>query len=138
LNIRNHAAKIAAVGVLPLALAAIAPAQQVPGLNPSTAMSFKASTDRETWHNVLIVSAIVLGVGLLGDNSTLTFLGGAGVILSLVETNGNTFRYRSMPSLEMMHFGQASLGFSPFDQIKLQQGVMSAKPSLILQTTIKF
>lgn len=141
MNIRNHAAKIAALGVLPMALAATAPAQeipQVPGFNPSPALSFKSTTDRETWHSVLIVSAIALGVGLLSDNSTLITLGGVGVVLSLIETNGNTFRYRSMPSLEMMHFGKMSFGYSPIDQFKLASGVVSPKPSLILQTTLKF
>jgi len=138
LNIRTHAAKIAAVAILPIALSATAHAQSA-NYVPSPALAFKASTGNTNWHNILVVSAIVLGAGLLTDNSTLTTLGGLGVLISLVETNGNTsFRYRSVPSLEMMHFGQVSFGVTPYDQIKLSQGVVSPHPSFILQTKFKF
>ena len=136
LNYKSMSTKALAL-TLPLALAASASAQNISPLNSPT-LSYSRSTDRETWHNVMIISAVVLFAGLLSNDNTMTALGGAGVILSLVETNGNSFAFRAAPALDFAHFGKFSLGVQAFDQTRLAQGFVKPQPGLILQTRIRF
>ena len=82
-----------------------------------------AASQRDTWNTVLIVSAAVLVVGLITDESTLALLGGAGVLVSLVQTNNLGFQAPSMPrGIDFYKSGPVSLGVSPFGRFGLRSG----------------
>ena len=91
-------------------------------------LTLSSSGDRSMWHNVLVISAIVGIVGIATQDSTLTILGAAGVVLSLVETGGSTFRFRSAThGMDLMESGPFTFGINPFSQ--LDGSSISTKPS---------
>jgi hypothetical protein len=122
----------------------VAPSQPITsaGLEMNRSMTpgftFSKSTDHQTWHTVLLVSAIFLFAGLVDSNSTLIILGGAGVLVSLSETNGNAYRFQPGRSMELARMGHMSLGINPLGQMGWSQGISAPKPSIILQAKFKF
>jgi hypothetical protein len=56
---------------------------QTSDASPSTSLPTQCAVTGETNHIILLVSAAVLLIGLTQDDSTLTLLGGAGVLVSL-------------------------------------------------------
>jgi hypothetical protein len=111
----------------------------VPGMPVAPTFMLRRGSDRETWHTVMIVSAIFLFAGLVDDDNTLTALGGAGVILSLVEMDSTRFRYASVGrGMDLIRMGNVSVGMNPFGQMGLTQGFSKPHPNLILQARFKF
>jgi hypothetical protein len=103
------------------------------------AFTLRRGTDRETWHTVMIVSAVFLFAGLVDDDNTLTALGGAGVILSLVEMDSTRFRYASVGrGMDLVRMGPISLGVNPFGSMGLTQGFSNPHPDFVLQARFKF
>jgi hypothetical protein len=98
-----------------------------------------AQSRRDTWNTVLLVSGIVMIVGIVQDESTLILLGGAGVIVSLVQLNSNRFASHSIArGVDLVQAGPISLGFSPFGQMGLVPGYSTPRPSLYAAATFKF
>jgi len=109
------------------------PAANLPSLG------YAYSTRRDTWNTVLLVSGIVMVVGLVQSDSTLTILGGAGVIVSLVQLNSTRFRSHSFArGVDLVQAGPISLGFSPFGQVGMVPGYNTPRPSLYAAATFKF
>lgn len=124
-------AKISAGIVIGFGIMAPASAQTYDAFSPGN-LSFSRSEDRDTWHTVLIASAVIGIVGLASGDGTLTVLGAAGVVLSLVETDQNRFRYGR--GFDLLHRGPISLGISPFGQA----GYPGFRPSAYVQYVFKF
>lgn len=137
MNIKNTTTKLAAAAILPLVISATADAQ-VPGLNAVPNLTYSRGTNHETWHTVLIISGILLFAGLVSDDSTLTILGGAGVLVALSETNGNAYALRPVRGFELAKSGPLSFGISPFGQMRFGQELRPSSPSFVLQAKIKF
>ncbi|MEA2553420.1 MAG: hypothetical protein QOJ65_1596 [Fimbriimonadaceae bacterium] len=103
----------------------------VPGL------SLTSSNRRETMRTVMVISAILLLAGLLDDNGTLIAIGGAGLIISLLDTESNKYR-QSYRGLDLVTDGRFSLGVRPFGQMGLAKRTSTPQPSLYLQAKFKF
>jgi hypothetical protein len=88
-----------------------------PTLNaaPAKAPSYMQSR-RDTWNTVLLVSAIVLAVGIIQSESTLVILGGAGVIVSLVQMD-RRFQLQYTPrGINLFQSGPLTFGLNPLSQ----------------------
>lgn len=104
-----------------------------------TRLSFSAASQKDTWNTVLIISAAVMVVGLIQEESTLTLLGGAGVLVSLFQTNKMGFSAPALPhGLDLVKSGPVSFGFSPFGQFGLASGVTTLNPSPYVVAKFKF
>ena len=128
--------KMTTVGVLALAVIGPATAQEARPVIP--AVSFQGS-QKGMWQTVLLVSAIVGIVGVVQGDSTLTILGGAGVVLSLYQTgkmgfNPQPFRH----GIDLMRSGPVSFGVQPFGQFGPLPGLNSPRPTAYLHATFKF
>jgi len=111
---------------------------QDPNLRLHAKLSY-GSTDRNTWNTVLLVSGAVLVVGLIQEESTLTILGGAGVLLSLFETNKTNFRSQYFPhGLDLYKTGPVSFGVSAFSSMGLTEGFRPVRPAAYISATFKF
>ena len=94
---------------------------------------------RDTWNTVLLISGIVFVVGLIQDDSTLAILGGAGVIVSLIQLNPSRFTGNSIShGLDLAKAGPVSFGFSPFGQFGAVPGDRSLRPSAYVAANFKF
>ena len=139
MNIRRITAKTAAA-TLPLLFATTAHAQQMPApaIAPSAPVLTYTSGSHEMWHSVLLISGIFLLVGLVDNDSGLTILGGAGVLVALSETNGTAYRFvPAQHGVDLLQMGHVSLGVDPFG-FGFTQENRGPKPGLILQAKFKF
>ena len=103
------------------------------------ALGLAYQSRRDTWNTVLLVSGIVFVVGLIQDNSTLAILGGAGVIVSLIQLNPSRFTGNSVAhGLDLAKAGPVSFGFSPFGQFGAVPGDRSLRPSAYIAANFKF
>jgi hypothetical protein len=129
--------RVAAPLTLAFLITAPAMAQStVPAAAP--ALSLQRS-QRGTWQTVLLVSAAVGIVGLLQGDTTLTLLGGAGVLLSLYETNRTGFRPQPFRhGIDLLSSGPVSFGIQPLGQFGLSRGLAKPQPSAYIQATFKF
>ncbi len=137
MNIRNSAAKLAALAILPLATAAVANAQST-NYTDFSHLSYSRGTNHETWHSVLLISGILLFAGLVDDNSGLIILGGAGVLVALSETNGNAYRSSVGHGTDLLQMGNVSLGVNPFAYANPNQRLEMPKPAFVIQAKFKF
>ena len=129
---------LAGVLALTTALPSTAKAQSSDLKLPVT-LSYSASTQKDTWNTVLIVSGVVLVVGLITDESALTLLGGAGVIVSLVQSNKFGYAPQYSPhGINLLQKGPVSFGVNPFGQMGLNQGFKDLRPSAYLSANFKF
>ncbi|MBC8063994.1 MAG: hypothetical protein H7Y17_04135 [Chlorobia bacterium] len=102
-------------------------------------MSYGAATPSGTWNTVLIVSAAVMAVGLITGETTLTILGGAGVLVSLTQTNKSGFRPQYFArGLDLVQSGPVSFGVRPFGPAGLHQGITTLQPSPYIVANFKF
>jgi hypothetical protein len=150
--IKRKVATIATTLALPFVFSGVAGAQtldvpgpssspslQIPGFTGSPAFAFKSTTNRETWHTVLIVSGVLLFIGIVDSDSTLAILGGAGVLVSLSQTNGNAYRYNPAGrTLDFANIGKLSFGVNPFGGMNLAQGLNAPHPKFVVQAKFKF
>ncbi|MBI1755913.1 MAG: hypothetical protein HYR64_02260 [Fimbriimonas ginsengisoli] len=133
-NITARAAAAIAFGLM----ASVPAAAQTTAPVGAPALSFGRPVRGDSSHTLLLVSAIVLVVGLAESNSTLTILGGAGVLISLSET-GRLYRPESpRRGVDLVKVGRVSMGVSPFGQIGQPQGFSSPQPSAYVRITTKF
>lgn len=99
------------------AAVADAPIALIPDKSPNlvgTHYGLGYAGQQETWNTVLVISAIVGGVGLLTGQDTLLLLGGAGVLLSLVEMNSNHFHMQAAQrGFSFADVGPVSFGLTP-------------------------
>ena len=129
--------KFAGAMALALTLPAMSAAQST-SFSGAPNLTLRRSNSHETWHTVLIVSGVLFIIGLADDDSTLTILGGAGVLVALSESNGTAFAFRSPRSFDLMKRGPVSLGLNPFGDLGMSQGLRLSRPSAVLQATFKF
>ena len=102
-------------------------------------LSYSASTQKDTWNTVLIVSGVVLVVGLITDESALTLLGGAGVIVSLVQSNKFGYAPQYSPhGIDLIQKGPVSFGVNPFGQMGITQGFKDLRPSAYISANFRF
>mgnify|MGYP003351730321 CR=1 FL=1 len=88
-SLRTTLATCLAFGALSTAALAETPA-------PAAAKTLTLAADHGSRNTLLLASAIVLGVGLLDDNRTLTVLGGVGVLVSLYQSGQMGYRQSTM------------------------------------------
>ena len=113
-----------------------AAAQSYAAYNPPM-MSFSSSGQHDTWNTVLVASAIVGVIGLATNDGTLTIIGAAGVVVSLVETNSSRFRYQALHrGIDLAHAGPLSFGVSPFGGFG-SVGVPGMRPAAYAQLSFK-
>jgi len=125
-NLRNF--KIAALATTALGASALSGAQSfdpkipvslsyapVIGAKATPTLSY-AQTRRDTWNTVLLVSAIVLVVGLIQEESTLVILGGAGVIVSLIQMDRRFQLQYSPKGIHLFNSGPLTFGINPMSQ----------------------
>jgi hypothetical protein len=135
--VRSIGFKAAAAAAIGMTLVGTAGAQESKFTIP-TQLSYQSSS-KQMWNTVLIVSAVVLAVGLLQDDTTLAILGGAGVLVSLTQVNKYGFQLQSHPrGLDLVKSGPLSFGVNPFGQIGLRDGFGPIKPSVYLSANFKF
>jgi hypothetical protein len=128
--------KTMAIGALALVVVAPANAQSVAPNTPT--VSFQSSK-KGMWQTVLLVSAIVGVVGVVQGDSTLIILGGAGVLLSLYQTNQMGFRPQPFRhGLDLMRSGPVSFGIQPFGTFGLQPGFTTPRPTAYLHASFRF
>lgn len=116
-------------------------ASDLPFTIPTKLSYTSAPSQKNTWNTVLIVSAAVLVVGLIQGESTLALLGGAGVLVSLVQTNNLGFQAPSMPrGIDFYKAGPVSFGLSPFGRFGLRSsaGFDSLSPSPYVVANFRF
>jgi len=135
MNVWNLAARAAAATAVAFMAALPAGAQTAAPIGAPT-LSFRSSGDRDTWHTVMLVSAVVAIVGVVDNDSTLTVLGGAGILLSLYESDRSRFRLR--PGVDLLKMGPMSIGVNPLGQMGLSQGFTRPRPSPYVQLTFRF
>lgn len=101
--------------------------------------SFSAPAKQDTWNTVLIVSAAVMVVGLIQEESTLTLLGGAGVLVSLVQSNKSGFRpnytFRGIDFIKDHH---VAFGINPFGTFASERTQTTLRPSLYIAANFRF
>jgi len=103
-----------------------------------TTLSY-AQTRRDTWNTVLIVSGAVMVVGLIQEETTLTLLGGAGVLISLVQLNNTRYRSELFPGgMDLVRKGAFSFGMKPFDETMLRSGFNTIQPTPYISASFKF
>lgn len=116
-------------------------ASDLPFTIPTKLSYSSAANQKSTWNTVLIVSAAVLVIGLIQEESTLALLGGAGVLVSLVQTNNLGFQAPSMPrGIDFYKSGPVSFGLSPFGRfgLRLGAGFDSFSPSPYVVANFRF
>jgi hypothetical protein len=124
--------RLAAAGALALSIVAGANAQSSTSLKPIE-LNFQAS-QRNTWNTVMLISAAVGIVGVVQGDSTLTLLGGAGVVLSLYQMERNRYGFRGF---EFAKSGPVSMGINPLG-VGFSQSISSVRPTAYIQATFKF
>src|SRR5215469_2695529 len=139
MNLKSLAAK--AVGCASVAILASAPAcaQSTGQFNDPTfagrrmafgsppELNFASYGDRQMWHVIMLVSAIVLVAGIVDQDSGLIIIGGVGLVISVVESGPPSFRYSPYhPGVDLAHEGGLSFGVYPYTKYDLLPG--SAKP----------
>ena len=128
--------KQTAIGILALGVVGSATAQDTRPIVPP--LSFQSS-QRQMWQSVLLVSAAVGVLGLVQGDSTLTLLGGAGVLLALYQTNRAGFQLRpSKFGIDVVGAGPVSVGIAPFGQRGFSKGMGTGRPAAYVQATFKF
>ena|SRR5579862_4040710 len=124
--------------VVGLGLTSFACSQQPTALDAAK-FSFASSGDRQMWHTVLIVSAAVGIIGILDSDSTLTVIGGAGVLLSLYESESSHFAFHAFrPGGDFFRMGPMSLGFDGLVRSGFSQRFDSPRPTAHVVYTFKF
>lgn len=97
------------------------------------------SSRRDTWNTVLIVSAAVMVIGLVQEETTLTLLGGAGVLISLVQLNNSRYASQLFPGgMDLVRRGPVSFGIKPYDETMLRSGFNTVQPSPYISVSFKF
>lgn len=138
MKIGHQSLAIAAIGAS-LGLSGLAQAEGNDFKIPTTLSYSAAGNDRQTWNTVLIVSGVVLAVGLIQSENTLTILGAAGVALSLIQLNKTSFRPQySFRGLDLVKRGPVAFGISPFGDVNLRQGFTALRPSAYLSASFRF
>ena len=123
---------------LGLGLSGISGAQSLPTQLP-VRLTFASAPKQDTWNTVLIVSAAVMVVGLIQHESTLTLLGGAGVLVSLVQSHRSGFRPNySLRGIDLITHRHLTLGISPFGSMDLDRSFSSLRPSLFIAANFRF
>lgn len=134
----QNIAKLAAATILAPMTLAVANAQDQAFKIPAS-LSYARSSPRDTWNTVLVVSAGVLIIGLIQDDSTLTILGGAGTLVSLVQLNQTHFRPQYSPrGISLLSSGPVSFGVTPFGSMNAQQGFRDFRPGAYIAANFKF
>lgn len=125
--------RLVAAGAFAVSVIGAAHAQSRTNLKPIT-LNFQ-SNQRNTWHTVLLISAAVGIVGVIQGDSTLTLLGGAGVVLSLYESE----RYRSgLRGFDLVKTGPLSMGINPLG-VGFNRSLSTVRPAAYyIQATFKF
>lgn len=136
--VSKSTAKAASIAALAFTMIGVADAQSVvPAGAP--VLSFNSSSNKETWHMVLLISAGVGILGLVNSDSTLTILGGAGVLLSLYESQGSHFQVRpSLRGVDMFKSGPMSFGLNPFGGMGAREGFSLTRPAAYVKLSFKF
>jgi hypothetical protein len=94
--------------------------------------------DRDPWNALLWISAIVLVVGIADDDGGLIIIGGAGVVVSLVESDqfGGRLAF-SHNGVDFLKAGSLSFGLNQtYYQVGQTHGVTYQSPCL--QMSFKF
>lgn len=136
MKIRHTTATVAALAI---GFGATTSAQaQSKSFTIPTTMSY-ASSPRQTWNTVLLVSAAVMVVGLIQEESSLTLLGGAGVLVSLFQLNKTGFRSEFFASgVDVVKKGAFSFGVSPVNELRPTFGQTQLQPTAYAIATFKF
>lgn len=88
---------------------------------------------------MLIVSAAVMVVGLIQKEDTLTLLGGAGVLVSLVQSHKSGFRPNySLRGIDLVAQRHVSFGIRPFGSMEPGPGFSHLRPSLYIAANFRF
>lgn len=104
-----------------------------------TATLSYGQSEKQTWNTVLLISAAVLVVGLIQNEDTLTLLGGAGVLVSLVQTSKYGYMPQAFPhGIDLVQKGPLSLGMNPFGLVGPSQGFTNLRPSVYVAMNFKF
>lgn len=78
-------------------------------------------------------------VGLIQQESTLTLLGGAGVLVSLVQSHRSGFRPTySLRGIDLITHRHLTLGISPVGSMDLDRSFSSIRPSLFIAANFRF
>ena len=126
MSLKNTLTKVGAVAAVATAAMGAAQAQSS-HFDRETNLSISYRHADSGGHTLLLVSGIVLLVGLIDGDSTLTALGGIGVLVYIVEYDNNTYRFRPLARDGNLTFGVSTLGSTGFVQ-----------PRPYAQWTIKF
>lgn len=130
-----HVLKTASTAMLALTMISASSAQNFEGAS----VSFQSGNQRSTWQTVMLISAIVGIVGVAQGDSTLTILGGAGVLLSLYQTERMRFQLQPFQGgVSMLRSGPVTFGMKPFGDLSPAQGMTGSRPSVFVQATFKF
>ena len=132
MTMKNIAAKAAVAAALTSLACASASAQTLDVDGPSMP-SFRAAPGGISNHTLLLASAIILLVGLADSNSTLTIIGGVGVLISVMDTNTRAYRLNSYRH-DLVQTGGLSFGVAPYGQ----PGSTAFRPAPYAQISIKF
>lgn len=137
MNIRNRTMAMAAIA-LASGFSGVAHAQDR-DLKLHANFSYAQSSQKSMWNTVFIVSAAVFVVGLITEESTLTVLGGVGVVVSLIQNNKSGFRPQYSPrGINLINKGPVSFGVNPFGQMAYRNDFKSMSPSLYVVANFKF
>jgi len=116
-------------GVAIAGMACAAGAQTAPQrIDLAPTFSYSRSSS-DSGHTLLLVSGILLFIGLANGDSTLTTLGGVGVIVYLVEYP-NHFQYQPWSRRDMLKEGNVSFGFAT----QRNMGLVQPRPYFQLST----
>ena len=79
-------------------------------------------------------------VGLATEETTLTLLGGVGVLISLIQTNKTGFQSQFFPQgIDLVQKGSLSFGINPFGNVGVSPNFNSTlRPTPYLVATFKF
>lgn len=129
--------------VAPLVLSSVsfnsAQAQEFKVYEPPSFVAPQRSM-RATWNLVLAVSAVVAAIGLIQDESALVVIGGAGIVISLLQSDRSRFTTLRDPirGFDLHRSGAATFGFSPFDTNRNWSRRSAFKPSIYIAAKFKF
>jgi hypothetical protein len=132
MTMKNITAKAAAAVALTSVACASANAQTLNVDGPSM-HSLRAAPGGISNRTLLLASAIILLVGLADSDSTLTIIGGVGVLISVMDTNTMSYRMNSYRH-DLIRTGGLSFGMAPYGQ----PGSTAFRPAPYAQISIKF
>lgn len=152
MSLKSLAAKAAGCAALAFAVAMPACAQSTGGqfdgptfagrrteLTGKPAIEFASYADRQMWHVIFLVSAIVLVAGIADQDTGLIAIGAVGMVISLVESGPPSFRYSPYhPGIALAHKGPLSFGIYPYTKYDLLPGSAKPLPSPFVHYTIHF